>query len=74
MTTAAPAFWLTRCPRCLAKYKPLWVHSAIGWTIGRCAWCVDKSDEEAAANRAMNLARGRVLSVPEVYEVKGAHG
>ena len=78
MTTAAkPAFYLTRCPRCLAPMTPRQFNQAFTAANGaRCGVCANTQTGHGKAGyalRAFNrrLAQGRVVaSAPELYEVK----
>ena len=66
MTTAKPAFWLTRCPKCLAPLpKPIRAELALETdrnSGASCYECLEVSDDQARAEYQRRLAQGRVVA------------
>ena len=69
-TDQRPAFWLTRCPRCLAPFLRTVKVLAAAYGVS-CARCSNLNNYQVRAEYDRRLAEGRVVArVPECYEVR----
>ena len=78
VTRRQPAFWLTRCPRCLAPL-PEPVKTTRGLEVDRfggasCYRCLDMSAEKARAEYERRLAQGHVVKKVAEYAKAREHG